>query len=116
MVHVKASIDTYAMIISERDDYQSAAKYVDLFEMAWLIRGPGENDINTDYKRWMTFRELENDLSALASYFIVSLYGEETPESELLNLYKSYFGSKLDDTIYPINDNSTGYDRTRDGQ
>lgn len=103
------------MIQSSRTDFN--AKYIDLFEMSWLIRGPAEDDVDTHYKRWIIFSELENCISGdLTSMMITALNHADdgTAENNLLIAFKSYFASKLDYTIYPL-DGSNHTNPHRDG-
>lgn len=71
-------------------------------EMTWLIRGKEPDHVNTHYRRWIVFRELEGDLAGrFTSMMIAALHdaNESTAESKLLIAFKSYFASKLDNTI-----------------
>ena len=99
-------IDTYSMIASTRNDYivhLDPPKYTDLMEMTWLIRGPGADDVNSHYSRWIVYRELETDLSGGFTSMMVSALHDATgvADQALYNAFQDYFASKLDNTVHP---------------
>ena len=89
--------------IFARSDYKHTAKYTDLLDMTWLIRGPEDTDIDTvkNHKNWIAFREIETTLGGEFTSLILSALVESNNEDEIdfMKSFKAYMASKLDGTI-----------------